>query len=167
MLRALQEPVVLLVMAKARKHIRMSPAEVAVFLAGRHKMQLATINPDGAPHLVTMYYAVFDGLLGFWTYRTSQKARNLERDARATCLVEAGEAYDELRGVQIQGTVERIEDTDRVRFVGMTVYGRYDDVTPAMAAYLEPQASKRWAYLVHPAKIATWDHRKLADVGDR
>ena len=141
----------------------MTADEVAAFLAAPHKMQLATIDTDGAPHLVTMYYAMFDGLLGFWTYRTSQKARNLERDARATCLVEAGEGYDQLHGVQIQGTVERIEDPGRIREIGSAVYGRYiADFTLEMTAYLEPQARKRWAYLLHPRKVATWDHRKLA-----
>lgn len=150
-------------MPSTRERIRMSDAEMAEFLAAPHKMQLATINPDGAPHLVTMYYAMFDGLLGFWTYRTSQKARNLERDARATCLVEAGEGYDQLHGVQIQGTVERIEDSGRIRDIGSAVYGRYiADFTQEMTEYLEPQARKRWAYLLHPRKVATWDHRKLA-----
>lgn len=141
----------------------MTDAEIAEFLAAPHKMQLATINPDGTPHLVTMYYAVFDGLLGFWTYRTSQKALNLERDPRATCLVEAGEGYDQLHGVQLMGTVERIEDTDRIRSIGAEVYGRYiADFTPEMQEYLEPQARKRWAYLLHPQRVASWDHRKLA-----
>ena len=111
-------------MASTRERIRMTEAEQVEFLAAPHKMQLATINPDGTPHLVTMYYGVFDGLLGFWTYRTSQKAVNLERDPRATCLVETGEGYDNLRGVQINGVVERIEDVDRIRAIGATVYGR-------------------------------------------
>lgn len=150
-------------MASTRERIRMTAAEQAEFLAAPHKMQLATINPDGTPHLVTMYYGVFDGLLGFWTYRTSQKAVNLERDPRATCLVETGEGYDNLRGVQINGVVERIEDVDRIRAIGATVYGRYiEDFTAELEEYLDPQARKRWAYLLHPRKISTWDHRKLA-----
>ena len=149
-------------MAKTRDLIRMDDAEVAAFLLEPHKMQLATINPDGTPHLVTMYYAVFDGLLGFWTYRTSQKAVNLERDPRATCLVETGEGYDQLRGVQINGTVERIADEGRIREIGAAVYGRYvGELGDTLDGYLDQQARKRWAYLVHPAKAASWDHRKL------
>ena len=149
-------------MGNARERIRMSPAEVEAFLAEPHKMQLATLGPDGAPHLVTMYYAVDDGLLAFWTYRTSQKARNLERDARATCLVEAGDGYDQLRGVQIQGTAERIEDVARIRAIGAAVFIRYFDGSPDDAGgYLDAQAAKRWGYLLHPDKTATWDHRKL------
>lgn len=143
----------------------MTEAETEAFLEEPHKMQLATINPDGTPHLVTMYYAVFDGRLGFWTYRTSQKARNLERDARMTCLVETGEGYDQLRGVSVNGTVERVEDFARIRAMGAAVYGRYEgELGGALDGFLDHQASKRWAYLVAPQKIATWDHRKLAAV---
>lgn len=150
-------------MATTRERIRMGDEEIAAFLDEPHKMQLATINPDGTPHLVTMYYGLFDGLLGFWTYRTSQKARNLERDPRVTCLVETGEGYDQLRGVSVNGTVERIEDFDRIRHIGATVYGRYvGDLGGGMDDFLDQQATKRWAYLVTPQKVATWDHRKLA-----
>lgn len=149
-------------MASTRERIQMTTSEVAAFLDEPHKLQLATINRDGTPHLVTMYYAVFDGRLGFWTYRTSQKARNLERDPRVTCLVETGEGYDQLRGVQINGTVERIEDADQIRTVGAAVYGRYvGELGGGLDDYLDQQAAKRWAYLVTPAKVATWDHRKL------
>ena len=149
-------------MATTRELIRMNDAEIAAFLEEPHKLQLATINKDGTPHLVTMYYGVFDGLIGFWTYRTSQKARNLERDARVTCLVETGEGYDQLRVVQINGTVERIEDYDEIREIGATVYGRYvADLGDSLEGYLGQQAAKRWAYRVRPEKISSWDHRKL------
>ena len=150
-------------MATTRERIRMTDAEIAAFLEEPHKMQLATINPDGTPHLVTMYYAVFDGRLGFWTYRTSQKARNLERDPRTTCLVETGEGYDQLRGVSVNGTVARIEDVEGIRTVGDRVYKRYvGELGEALDGFLDQQANKRWAYLVTPQKVATWDHRKLA-----
>ena len=68
------------------------------------KVQVATIGPDGAPHLTTLFYVVEDGQIAFWTYGASQKVVNLRRDPRITCLVEDGEDYFELRGVSIQGT---------------------------------------------------------------
>ena len=141
----------------------MTPDEIGAFLAAPFKLQLATINSDGTPHLVTMYYALFDGLIGYWTYRTSQKARNVERDPRVTCLVETGEGYDQLRGVQINGRVSTITDVERIREVGTVVYGRYAaDVAGQLGGYIEQQAQKRWAYLVHPERTSSWDHRKLA-----
>lgn len=150
-------------MASVREKIKMTSAEIDAFLAEPHKLQLGTINPDGTPHLVTMYYAVFDSRIGFWTYRTSQKARNLERDPRLTCLVEAGEGYDELHGVQINGRVSVITDEARIRDIGETVYGRYaGEMADSLGGFLDQQARKRYAYLVEPSKISSWDHRKLA-----
>ena len=141
----------------------MTDDEISAFLAAPHKLQLATINADGTPHLVTMYYALFDGRIGFWTYRTSQKALNLERDPRATILVEAGEGYDQLHGVQMTGRVERITDADRILEYGSAIYARYiGEINDSLAGYVGHQATKRWAYLLHPDKVSSWDHRKLA-----
>ncbi len=108
-------------MPKQRDRVRMSDAEVAEMLAAGRKVQLATISPDGYPHLVTMYYTLVNGKIAFWTYRTSQKALNLARDPRISCLVETGDAYFDLRGVQIQGTVETITDPDAVYQIGLGV----------------------------------------------
>ena len=60
----------------------MTPGQSMAMLSDGRKLQLATINPDGTPHLVTMYYVMIDGQIIFWTYRSSQKARNLQRDPR-------------------------------------------------------------------------------------
>jgi len=95
---------------KQRDRVTMTEAEVSALLAGSRKLQLATINRDGTPHLVTMFYVMLGGQIAFWTYRASQKARNLARDPRITCLVETGEDYFELRGVQVAGRARCVED---------------------------------------------------------
>src|SRR4051795_12513055 len=84
-----------------RTRIVMTEDEVSALVADHRKLQLGTINPDGTPHLVTMFYAVVDDKIAFWTYSASQKARNIDRDPRVTCLIEAGEDYFELRGALI------------------------------------------------------------------
>jgi PPOX class probable F420-dependent enzyme len=151
----------------------MSDAEVAEMLASGRKVQLATINPDGYPHLVTMYYALVDGKIAFWTYRTSQKALNLARDPRISCLVETGEAYFDLRGVQVQGTVETITDPDAVYQIGLRVgqvmgnaaagagAAATDGADDALNEYVASAARKRYGYIVNPVKVISWDHTKL------
>ena len=139
-------------------------------LAGCRKVQLATINPDGYPHLVTMYYTLVDGKIAFWTYRTSQKALNLARDPRISCLVESGDAYFDLRGVQIQGTVETITDPDAVYQIGLAIgevmgNARSDAAagadSEAIREYVVNAAHKRYGYLVQPVRVISWDHAKL------
>jgi pyridoxine/pyridoxamine 5'-phosphate oxidase len=162
--------------AKQRDRVAMSPDEVAGMLAAGRKVQLATISPDGYPHLVTMYYAMVGGKIAFWTYRTSQKALNLARDPRISCLVETGEAYFDLRGVQIQGTVETITDPDGVYQLGLAIgavmgNAQVGAATGADSAamndgaaineYVANAARKRYGYIVEPVRVISWDHSKL------
>lgn len=148
-----------------RDRIRMTAEEIRGFLAGPYKLQVATINRDGTPHLVTMYYTTVDDRIAFWTYRSAQKAVNLRRDPRLTCLVETGEGYDELRGVQVGGRAELVEEAQRVLAIGTEIYGRYLDLGPMdgpIREYVERMALKRLVVVVHPERVVSWDHRKLA-----
>ena len=88
-------------MPSRRDLIRMTDEEVEQFLDGRHTMNVATIGPDGRIHLVAMWYGFLEGAPAFWTYGKSQKILNLRRDPRITALVEDGEQYEELRGVEL------------------------------------------------------------------
>jgi PPOX class probable F420-dependent enzyme len=147
----------------------MSDDEVAAFLAASRKVQLGTINKDGTPHLVPMFYAMIDGRIAFWTYAKAQKSRNIERDPRVTCLVEAGEDYDELRGVMVYGTAERVDDPTEILRIGTAVVQRMTgvaDVTP-LREYIAHTARKRVGYLVRPTRVVSWDHRKLSAPGRR
>ena len=151
-----------------RDAVRMTPEEVADFLASGLKVQVATVGPDGAPHLTTLFYVVDDGRIAFWTYAKSQKVRNLERDPRITCLVEDGTSYDELRGASLTGTAEIVRDPDVVRRVGSAVVARMagvaslDELGELGRAEVERQVAKRVAVRVDAAHVASWDHGKAA-----
>jgi PPOX class probable F420-dependent enzyme len=151
---------------KQRDRVAMTPSEVAEFLAGSRKLQLATINRDGTPHLVTMYYVMLDGQITFWTYRSSQKARNLARDPRVTCLVETGNEYFDLRGVQVQGVVRITDDPAEVLRIGHLVaavtVNQHEDLPDD---YVEHTARKRLGYVVEPTRVVSWDHSKLLPPG--
>jgi len=141
----------------------MSEQEVSGLIATQRKLQLGTINPDGTPHMVTMFYAPIEGKIAFWTYLSSQKAKNIERDPRVTCLLELGEDYFELRGALIYGKVEIVTDPNRIRYVGGEVVKRMMNLEDeaVVAPFVEQTAAKRYAYVVEPTRIASWDHRKL------
>lgn len=146
----------------------MSPEEVTAFVAERRTLMVASIGADGVPHLVPMWFALLDGEIGFWTYRSSQKVVNLRRDPRLTCLLEAGEEYHELRGVSMQGTAKILENPPEVRRIGEAIAARYlppladPAAREAVRAGVAAQAPKRVAILFHPHHTSTWDHRKLA-----
>jgi len=148
-----------------RDRIRMTDAEITSFLHTSRKLQIASVNADGTPHLVTMYYSPLEGDLAFWTYGKAQKVVNLRRDPRITCLVEDGLQYGELRGVSITGEAELIEDFDRVAPYGMALTARYPEVfgpdAEALRPFVEQQALKRVVVRVRALRTASWDHSKM------
>ena len=104
-----------------RRQIRMDEAELAAFLETQRTVVCATVGPSGRPHLVALWYVPAGGRLDCWTYAASQKARNLERDPRATLLTEAGATYQELRGASLECDAELVRDPDLVLDVGVAL----------------------------------------------
>lgn len=146
-----------------RDKIKMTPAEVADFLHGRHHMSVATLGRDGRVHLVAMWYGFLGEDPALWTYASSQKVVNLTRDPRITCLVEAGDAYDELRGVELVGHAEIVEDLDTVVALGSDVFARYSGpMDEAARETMVRSSAKRVAVRIRAERIVSWDHRKLA-----
>ena len=149
-------------MAHIRERIRMTPAEVRHFLSEERLLNIATIGPTGWPHLVAMWFVTEGDDLAFWTFSSSQKVANLRRDNRITCLVEAGETYEELRGVEIRGRARLVEDPERVVELGRRLADRYHDQGLTDRELVMAQAPKRIGIVVEPDATVSWDHRKLA-----
>jgi PPOX class probable F420-dependent enzyme len=140
----------------------MSDAEIEEFLAGRHTMNVATYNHDGTIHLVAMWYGFLDGKPAFWTYGKSQKILNLKRDPRITCLVETGDVYEQLKGVELVGNGVVLEDQDTVQEIGRNVYERYwGELNEAAAGGVAAMGAKRFAVRIDVDKVVSWDHSKL------
>jgi general stress protein 26 len=138
----------------------MSDEEVQGFLAERMVMQCATNGPRGLPHMVALWF-VRDPLRS-WTYAKSQKARNLERDSRATLGFEEGVQYHELRGVMLECDVVLERDPEKVERFGLELFERYaGELTDDIRAMVSKQAQKRIGLTFVPTRSVTWDHRKL------
>ncbi len=161
-----------------REQIRMSPAEVSSFLAEQRTVTCATAGPHGWPHVMPLWYVLRAAPAGepaprlwAWTYAVSQKVRNLERDARATLQVEAGELYQELRGVMLECEVLLHRDPEVVAALGHEIFGRYatprgeppaEDLPAEVGEMVDKQALKRVGLEFVERRRASWDHRKLA-----
>ena len=145
-----------------RAQITMTDDEVAAFVERSRTASMATLGPSGAPHVVAMWYAVLDGQIWFETKSRSQKAQNLRRDPRITCLIEDGLTYDTLRGVSLEGRGEIVEDPDQLWRVGVSVWERYTGpYTEEARPLVEFMLQKRVAVRVDVDRVRSWDHRKL------
>ena len=140
----------------------MSEDELLAFLAERMVMQCATLGPRGLPHLMPLWFVSEGTELLAWTYAKSQKARNLERDARATIGLEAGVQYHELRGVMFECDVRIERDQESVECLGLRLFERYaGELKPEIRTMVAKQAAKRIGLRFVPSRTSTWDHRKL------
>jgi PPOX class probable F420-dependent enzyme len=140
-----------------RRQIRLTEEEQAAFLRDNGKAALATIDPDGFPHVVAMGYFFADGAFYMTSYAKAQKVLNIRRNPRVGLMVETGTAYAELRGVMVRGTCEIIEDTETVRRA-MQRRREAGSGTPSRSG---DSAPKRVLLKLTPHKIASWDHAKL------
>jgi hypothetical protein len=163
----------------------MTDAEVAAFLGEERVVTCATMGPRGWPHLMPLWYVLRPAeerpehaseagpRVWAWTYAASQKVRNLERDPRATAQVEAGESYEQLRGVMLECEVLVHSELEVVKALGHEIFARYasprgqppaEDLPAAVGEMVDRQAAKRVALEFVELRRASWDHRKLGGV---
>jgi PPOX class probable F420-dependent enzyme len=147
-----------------RALVTMTDDEVTAFLQRSRTATLATLGPDGHPHLVAMWYGLVAGKVYVDTKAKSQKVLNLRRDPRITCSVEAGDSYDQLRGVAIEGTATVIDDTESQEYwaAGINVFERYQSpYSEELRPVVEGMMRNRVVVRVDPERVRSWDHRKL------
>ncbi|MDQ3728792.1 MAG: pyridoxamine 5'-phosphate oxidase family protein [Actinomycetota bacterium] len=159
-----------------RDQIKLSVGEQAELLGEARVVIVSSHGPRGWPHSMPMWFTLRESEgdahpdgppveIWIWTYAKSQKVRNLERDPRATLLVEAGEEYLELRGVQVEAEAQIIRNPERILEFGKELTIRYSEGIESIegdaAKAMEAQAAKRVAIRFEAKRVASWDHRKL------
>jgi PPOX class probable F420-dependent enzyme len=145
-----------------RSQITMSDAEIETFIEHSRTATMATVGANGAPHLVAMWFAWIDGTIWFETKAKAQKVVNLRRNDRLSVMVEAGNTYDQLRGVALEGRGVVVEDPDEIWRMGVNVFERYNGpYSEEMKPFVEIMLQKRVAVKLDVERIRSWDHRKL------
>jgi PPOX class probable F420-dependent enzyme len=145
----------------------MTEEEIRSFLDEPRTAVLSTLERDGSPHAAAMWFVIRDEHLSMWTYAKSQKAVNLRRDPRCAVHVEDGLAYNELRGVLVQGSARMVVDYEGILDIGKALYERYSLPATGVAVAdgpiveLERQARKRVGIEVPLTRITSWDHSRL------
>ena len=141
--------------------IAMSPDERDQFLASSRTCRVASVGGDGAPHVTPLWF-VWDGTsLWLTSLVRSQRWTDLRRDDRVSVVVDAGEDFSELRGVELQGRAVPVGEAPRT-----------GDNVPELDGPEQLFADKyaggtvfhdgRHAWLrITPSKIQSWDFRKI------
>ena len=154
-------------MASRRDQIVMTEAEIEAFLTEQRILNVATNGPTGHPHLVAMWFTLLDGKPAFWTFGRSQKIVNIRRDDKISGLVESGDSYSQLKGVEMTGRARVIEDRHQIFSIGKAVAVKYSGPTALDAdslPFIEAQVSKRLGVVIDVERWVSWDHTKLGGV---
>lgn len=149
-------------MAVPRSQLRLTPAELDEYLATQRTVRIATVDEDGVPHVVPLWFVWHDGAIWLNSLKRSRRHRHL-RDGRPVGLVvDDGDRYEELRGVRITGRPQVVADDDPVRVESYRSFGRKYfglDELPNQASYETVR--------IAPDEIASWDFRKIPAGADR
>ncbi|WP_432071963.1 pyridoxamine 5'-phosphate oxidase family protein [Streptomyces wuyuanensis] len=144
------------------RRIMMSPAELDAFLGEQRTCRVATVSPDGMPHVSALWFA-WDGT-SLWLYSITRSRRwsELRRDPRIAVVVDAGEEYGELRGVELSGTAVFVGEAPRTGEpcpeleTPERLFARKNFGLDSM-----PHDGRHAWLRLTPEAIASWDFRKL------
>ena len=119
----------------------MSKAEIDAFLNGVHLARVATVRPDGRPHVVPVWYLWEDGCFYIETSRSAVKADNLRSNPNIAITVDITEGGLRLRYVILEGQATLIENKATVKKLTERIYSHYVGVealqTPTLIEMLE------------------------------
>lgn len=145
-----------------RSQIEMTGEERDRFIDQSRTCTMATVGPGGMPHLVAMWYAWLDGRIWLESKAKAQKIVNLRRDDRLAVMIEAGNTYETLRGVSLEGRGVIVTDPDEIWRVGVNVWERYTaPYSEEFQPFVEAMLVKRVAVRLDIERVRSWDHRKL------
>ncbi len=128
-------------------------AAVRKILERERVCRLATVGPDGTPHVVPVCHVLHQGRMYFASDRTARKVRNLRARPRAAAVVDLyAEDWSRLAGVMVVGRVSLIDRGPRFRRIRRLLYQKYPQY-PADAALEEGEAV---IAELAPERVLTW-----------
>lgn len=146
--------------------IAMTPAEVDAFLAEQRTCRVATVGTHG-PHATALWY-VWDGTsLWLTSIARSQRWADLESDPRIAVVVDTGEDYAELRGVELRGRVEVVGEVPRTGEPVPELDGPEQAFADRYSGGTVVRDGRHAWLRLTPEKVTSWDFRKLSAARQR
>jgi len=92
--------------------VSLSDPAIQQFLSNKDVVMLTTLQKNGAPLAMPMWFLADPTCLYMISVTNTQKVCNLRRDPRVCAVAESGTRGAEIRGVTIQGRVEFLEQPE-------------------------------------------------------
>src|SRR5262245_17587809 len=128
-------------------------ARVQAFLATKDVVVLATLQADGAPLAMPMWFLHAPDTVAMISVADTQKVRNLRRDPRVSVVAEAV-VNGEVRGVIVQGRVEFLSDGAERRGLMERFHEKYSGLQRLWAGKAMP--ANRVMFKIVPSRVRSW-----------
>ncbi len=125
-------------------------------------VSVATLDPDGSPHVVPLWFVWLEDALYVSTRRGSRTWRNVRADPRVALTVDVGRAWTEIAGVTIRGLAERLRAEDPAMRRPMSAWHeKYRSLLAGEGFARFAEQVRDLGFLrVPPAVLASWDHAR-------
>ena len=134
---------------------RLDQADIQKFLASRYIAVLATVQPDGSPLAMPMWFLPDPSVITMLSVDNLQKVKNLRRDPRACVTVETSAASgSEGRGVIVAGRAEFLPDGGERRALVERFHARYPELRKHWGAL--PMPATRVMFRIVPHRVGSW-----------
>jgi hypothetical protein len=121
-------------------------------LRGARNYWVATVRPDGRPHVVPVWGVLVDGRMHFGGGRTTRKARNLAENAAAALHTESADVV-----VILEGIAEEVTDPGRQRAIDDAYEAKYGMRHGTPVWQLRPRVAFGWTE--YPTTVTRWTFR--------
>lgn len=134
--------------------VELADAAVQRYLATKDVVLLATVDPDGSPLAMPMWFLHDAAALTMLSVEGLAKVRNLRRDPRVCVVAESGGRGD-IRGVAVRGRVEFLDDSPARRALVERFHAKYD---PHLAKLWNGRAMppNRVMFRIVPEHVRSW-----------
>jgi PPOX class probable F420-dependent enzyme len=145
------------------RRIMMTPEERDAFLGAQRTCRVATVSADGRPHVTPLWYAWDGAALWLYSIVRSRRWAELLADPRVAVVVDAGEEYGELRGVEVTGSAEPVGEAPRTGKEPVPELATVEKLFAAKYGFGDAMFHDgRHAWLrITPETVTSWDFRKL------
>ena len=129
-------------------------AAVQRFLSTKEIILLATVQPDGAPLAMPMWFLHDPAAVIMLSEAGTQKVRNLRRDGRVCVVAEAGGGGTPIRGVTVMGRVKFLDDGAERRALVDRFHAKYPDLSKFWGGRAMP--ANRVMFTITPERVKSW-----------
>ncbi len=140
----------------------MTEEEVKVFLAEHKVCRMATVDKNGMPHIVPMWYVILDGQIYMEATGETKKVRNIEFNQNVSLVIDSGGFLYDYRGVMMQGKMEKVGDEKMFKRFREALAQRYFGTTEHPGYRALTSIPNRVVLKFILEKTASWDYRKMA-----